>query len=212
MYASVADLRAEGVTEAQASDERLAQLLEEASDYVDHETGWWFEPRVVELTLSGRGTPTLDLPVPPIRIATLAIDGEPLSVERDALVVGAPVLARPVEPHLTLRSGVFPRARDNVVVSGVFGYTEPDGSAEGRTPLAIRRATMQLALRILPRLSDASAVSETRDRWRIVEERVRDQTIKWAPIPAQVLATNAADPEIAEILRRYCRPPALGAA
>ena len=26
------------------------------------------------------------------------------------------------------------------------------------------------------------------------------------------LATNAADPEIAEILRRYCRPPALGAA
>ena len=55
-YASVADLRAEGVLESEASDERLEALLEEASGTIDRMTGWWFEPRELMIRLDGRGT------------------------------------------------------------------------------------------------------------------------------------------------------------
>jgi len=57
VYASVADLRAEGVTAAEASDARLELLLEEASRLNDRVTGWFFEPRLLTLRLSGRGAP-----------------------------------------------------------------------------------------------------------------------------------------------------------
>lgn len=213
MYATVADLREEGVTDAQASDTRLAHLIEEASAFIDHETGWWFEPRVVEMTLSGRGTPTVEPSVPPIHLASLHVDGEPARVGADALVVvGAPVVTTPLEPSITRRWGVFPRGRGNIVLGGTFGYTEPDGTAEGRTPLAIRRATMQLVLRLLPRITDTASVIETRDRWRVVEERTRDQMVRYAPIPTETLRTSAAEPEVLETLRRYSRPMSLGAA
>ena len=58
MYASVADLRAEGVTAAEASDARLELLLDEASRLIDRVTGWFFEPRSLMLHLSGRGAPS----------------------------------------------------------------------------------------------------------------------------------------------------------
>jgi len=45
MYASVTDLREEGVSEAQASDTRLTALLQECSQSIDVFTGWFFEPR-----------------------------------------------------------------------------------------------------------------------------------------------------------------------
>ena len=39
MYATVADMRAEGVTQQQASDARLLGLLEEATILIDQVTG-----------------------------------------------------------------------------------------------------------------------------------------------------------------------------
>lgn len=44
-YALVSDLRAEGVTEADSTDVRLARLLHLVSQYVDRMTGRFFEPR-----------------------------------------------------------------------------------------------------------------------------------------------------------------------
>ena len=48
-----ADLRAEGVTAAEASDARLELLLAEASRLIDRVTGWFFEPRLLTLRLRG---------------------------------------------------------------------------------------------------------------------------------------------------------------
>ncbi|HVW29217.1 MAG TPA: hypothetical protein VHC69_27815 [Polyangiaceae bacterium] len=46
-YAMVADLRAEGVSTAAASDARLEQLIARASRYVERITARFFEPRCI---------------------------------------------------------------------------------------------------------------------------------------------------------------------
>ncbi len=212
MYASVADLRAEGVTAAEASDPRLERLIEEASRLIDRVTGWFFEPRALTLRLSGRGAPSIELPVPPIRLDRLTLGDAELPLDANALLVaGAPVLPGFDGPRLTLRHGRrFPRGNGNVIGEGLWGFTEYDGTPEGRTPLAIRRATMLLVLRNLAPLAD-DASFESRSRWRIVEERTRDQSYKLDPAKAAASALTG-DPEVDALLLPYVRPTPMGAA
>jgi len=210
VYATVAELRAEGVTEAQADDARLGALIDAATAEIDRFTGWFFEPRALTLTLDGRGTPSLELPVPPIRLDRLRVGGADRSTAPDELVVvGAPVGPGFDAPRLTLRAGRFPRGAANVEVDGLFGCTEPDGTAEGRTPPPIRRACVLLVLRGLHPLADDGGF-DARNRWRIIEERTRDQSYK-LDRPSRSGGPTG-DPELDAILLRYRRPAPLGAA
>jgi hypothetical protein len=210
MYATVADMRAEGVTPSQASDERLTALLEEASRMIDRATGWFFEPRERTYQLDGRGTPTIELPVPLIRLDELFIDGSEVVVTlENPIVIGAPVQSGFYAPHITFRYGRrFPRGRSNIDVTGLWGYTEDDGTVTGRTPLEIRRACMMIVLRLLPPLADTDATDEARNRWRIVEERTRDQSYKLNPSQR---GSFTGDPDIDHILLSYRRPAGMGA-
>lgn len=184
MYASVADLRAEGVTAAEASDARLELLLDEATHLIDRVTGWFFEPRQLTLRLSGRGAPSIELPVPP------GFDG----------------------PRFTRRHGrTFPRGHGNVVAEGLWGFTEDDGTPTGRTPLAIRRAAMLLVLRSMAPLADDTSF-EARSRFRIIEERTRDQSYRLDPARSTAAANLTGDPEVDTLLAPYVRPTPIGAA
>jgi hypothetical protein len=211
VYASVEDLRAEGVSPSEASDARLLGLLVEASALLDQVTGWFFEPRPQTFRLDGRGTPTLELPVPPLHLAEVRVHGTPISLAPDDLVVvGAPIGSGFDAPRMTRCWAVFPRGAGNVEASGVWGYTEPDGTPLGRTPRAIRRATLLLVLRQLPKLTDGDSAA-TRTAWRLIEERTRDQSYRLSPRkPSDVVLTG--DPEVDEAVARYRRPPGLGAA
>jgi hypothetical protein len=207
VYASVADLRAEGVTAAEASDARLELLLDEASRLIDRVTGWFFEPRLLTLHLSGRGAPSIELPVPPIRVDRLLLGSVELSLDpSELLIVGAPVQPGFDGPRFTRRHGrVFPRGHGNVVAEGLWGFTEDDGTPTGRTPPAIRRATMLLVLRSMAPLAD-DASFEARSRWRIIEERTRDQSYRLDPSKASASASLTGDPEIDALLALYVRP------
>ncbi len=210
MYASVADLRAEGVAPEMATDERLAGTLAEASAVIDRVTGWFFEPRTMSLQLDGRGTPAMEPPVPPIRIDRVSVGGVPFELgEFD--VEGAPVQPWFVAPSLRLKRGIcFPRAVGNVLVEGVWGYTEADGTEMGRTPFPIRRATMLLALTLIPRIGDGDGGAEVRNRWRLVEERTRDQSYRLAPVD-QLVEPMTGDAVVDQLVARYRRPTGLGA-
>ncbi len=212
MYATVADLSGEGVAAGVASEARLLQLLDEATRTIDRLTGWFFEPRQATLRLDGRGTPSLELPVPPIRLHRLTVEGRPCSFAAKALVfVGAPVGPGFHSPRLTLRHGaVFPRGQGNVVAEGRWGFTEEDGSPEGRTPPAIRRACLLLVLRNLPPLAEDASL-EARNRWRLLEERTRDQSYRLDTLRQQTRPLSG-DPEIDALLEPYRRPSSLGAA
>ena len=208
MYASVTELRSEGVLESAASDSRLVMRIEEATATIDRATGWWFEPRSAMFQLDGRGAPSLWLPVPPLRLDRVAVDDEALSAD-ELVVVGAPILPGFDGPRLSLRTGVFPRGTGNVLLEGLWGFTEADGTPLGRTPLAIRRACMLLVLRSLAPLADESAF-EASQRARIIEEKTRDQSYRLQPIETRA-AQLTGDPEIDALLEPYRRPMAMGA-
>lgn len=209
MYATVDDMRAEGVTEAMCSDTRLSMLIEEASRTIDRICGWFFEPRSLRLLLDGRGNPSIEPSVPSIEIESIKIGGEEIPLG-SVLIVGAPVLAHFDGPRLTLHQSCFPKGIGNVEVTGFFGYTEEDSSPLGRTPLDIKRACMLLTLKIIPKIGDSDASIEARHRWRIIEERTRDQSYRLEPHDTSVNLTG--DPEIDAILQRYRRPVGMGAA
>lgn len=211
MYATIADLRAEGVIDAQASDARLEALIAEASAAIDRMTGWWFEPRARMFRLDGRGTATLEPPVPPIRLDRISAGAHDLSLDpADLMLEGAPVQPGFAAPRLTLARGCFPRGRSNIVLEGLWGYTEPDDAIlEGRTPLEIRRACMLLVLAWRPPLARGES-SNARLQWRLTALRTVDQSLALAhPGPP---GPFTGDPEIDRILARYRRPMPLGAA
>lgn len=211
MYASVADLRSEGVTSTEASDTRLLALIDEATHLIDRVTGWFFEPRTLSLRLDGRGSGALELPVPVIRLTRLVVNGiERSALPEDVITIGAPVPAYFSGPRLILVRGIFPHGHSNVLVDGRFGYTEEDGTAEGRTPLAIRRVCMLLVLRNLPPLASEGA-TEARSRARLIEERTRDQSYRLSPVELGASSLTG-DPDIDALLVPYMRPPPLGAA
>src|SRR5690606_19564178 len=169
------------------------------------------EPRSLTLRLDGRGTPSVEPPVPPIELTQLRVGGSEVSVApEDLVVVGAPVQPSFDGPRLTRTRGrVFPKAAGNVEAAGTWGYTEDDGTPQGRTPAEIRRACMLLVLRWLSPLGTDDA--EARNRWRIIEERTRDQSYK-LDRGSGGGSTFTGDPDIDGIVARYRRPPGLGAA
>lgn len=209
MYASLQDIRAEGVSEAQASDERLEALLAEATTFIDRATGWFFEARPATFHLDGRGTPSLEPPVPPLQLTSLRIDGEQLSLAAaDLVVVGSPVGPGFDAPRLTLRARRFPRGSANVEAVGTWGYLEADAAGQPITPPAIRRACMLIVLRHLAPLGSPDSV-DARLRSRLLSEQTRDQSYT---LGAPEAAPFTGDDEIDRILLRYRRPFGLGAA
>ncbi|MBN2527641.1 MAG: hypothetical protein JXR76_14705 [Deltaproteobacteria bacterium] len=211
MYAVVSDMRSEGITEALASDERLTALLEEACRVIDRVCGWYFEPRADSYRLDGHGTPSIEPPVPPIRVDSITVHGISIPVDENHLhVVGSPVQPGFNAPLLALKTGIFPYGSGAVNVDGLWGYTEPDGTTTGRTPLNIRRACMLLVLRWITPAGDVESSHDARNRWRIIEERTRDQSYKLDKPASQINLTG--DPEIDALLADYRRPPGLGAA
>lgn len=207
MYATVADLRAEGVTDVVADDARLTLLLDEASRLIDQVTGQFFEPRTLVLRLPGTGAPSVYPPYFPIRIDELSDWDLPLDVSQ-LDVSGAPVLAGNDGPRITRLRGFFSYGARNVRVAGRWGYTEHDGSAEGRTPLAIRRATILLALRWLVPLGEDDGASRRR---RIVSERTRDQAVEYSDAKAGERSLTD-EPEVDGLLWPYVRHSRMGAA
>jgi len=207
VYGSVAQIRAEGVSVEQADDARVVEALATATSIIDRATGWFFEPRTLSFALDGRGTRSLLLPVPPIRIDSVTRFGVPLEPD-DVEFEGAPVTAAFDEPRIMMVSGRFPRGEANVRIVGLFGYTEPDGTDFGRTPRPIERAAVLLALRLLPQLA-TDAGADARDRWRIIEEKTRDQSVKFLPFAEGAFTGDA---EVDRLIRPYRRPSPLGAA
>jgi hypothetical protein len=118
------------------------------------------------------------------------------------------VLAGSDGPRITRLRGFFSYGARNVRVAGRWGYTEHDGSPEGRTPLPIRRATILLALRwLVPLGEDDGAARRAR---RVIEERTRDQSVRYSD--AGVSERSLTDePEVDGLLWPYVRHSRMGA-
>ena len=104
----------------------------------------------------------------------------------------------------------FTPAQQNVTIAGWWGYTDPDGGPFGRTPLAVKRAVLRIALANLEPLWEQYASGETA-AGPIVEMRTRQQTVKYATgaqggRSALAAGTITGDPYVDMVIRRYRAP------
>ena len=233
-YALVADFRDEGVTVTEASDARIQLMIVQASRRIERLTGQWFEPRAMLMELDGTGSRRLGLEVPIIAAATVVVDGEDIDADaykiynRHLSGVGHPDDRD--DPRLqfvtsSLGSGssfvinnvarfrgsrVWTRGEQNVVIDGVFGYTDPPGP-QGSTPELIRHATKLLAMKELPTMTDDERLDRQLRR-RVTLEKTRDQTIGFAKPVGGSSGYLTGDEEIDQILEQYMGSMGVGSA
>lgn len=241
-YATVQQLRDEGVTVSQASDGALLSRIRLNSALIDRWTGRWFWPKSKVLLIDGNGGRLLQIGPSIISISEIRLLGQGSLYLTSPDEVVETVDYRVYNRHLTedltdpddrnnpkiewlsfdpiygrlpgvIPVGQFPRGVQNVQITGVFGYTDYDGTPTGKTPDLINRACMLLVVRDLGKLADVDTRDEQRNRQRVTSLRTRDQSITWAGPVSGTRGVGAwsGDPEIDNIIASYCRPPTLGA-
>ena len=196
-YFTVEDLRAEGVSEEDYSDEQLGRLIEASCEFIDRVTGQWFELREKVIRLDGRGGKNLVLPV---------FLSEAYSVKVDHEEIEDYVLYNRMEDRAypkIFRCAGWPRGRMNVEVSGQWGYVEEDGT----TSPAIKRAAMKLALYNFPALADSEAQEEKAIRGLLLSETTDGHTYMLSDSVVAEAYSGAitGDAEIDGILKSYMR-------
>jgi hypothetical protein len=182
-YATVADLRAEGVDAASVPDDRARELILLASRFIDRLTGQWFFPRQVALRLDGDGSAILHHPalVPILEVRRLVVNGRLL----------APAEYAVRERYVELARGVFPRRRANVEIDGVFGWLEARPKVETRLAedlaAGATEATLAGAAGLRPK--DALLIGE---RVPLLVASIAGAKVTGDPVPASAPAGTPA--------------------
>ena len=144
-YATVADIRAEGVTARQADDARVTALIQEATSLLDKATGQFFEARELDIKLDGTSSRILHLPVPVVRLTGLWPNRSVIPMGADFYEVYSrrDLPDDRANPKIVLRYGyLFERGVRNQRLAGTFWYVEADCTTH---PL-IRKATIHLVV------------------------------------------------------------------
>ena len=196
-YCTIDDLRAEGVSEEDYSDEELGRLIGASSEFIDRVTGQCFELREKVIRLDGRGGKNLVLPI---------FLSEAYSVKVDHEEIEDYVLYNRMEDRAypkIFRCAGWARGRLNVEVFGQWGYVEEDGT----TPPAIKRAAMKLALYNFPALTDSEAQEENAIRGLLLSETTDGHTYMLSDSAVAEAYSGAitGDAEIDGILKSYMR-------
>lgn len=150
-YATIEDVRLEGVEQRPYSDKRVRKLIREMSKVVDILTGQWFYPIRETRSLSGEDSPILYDPslIPILKVFSVNIDYSKSTFHNR--VPTLPIPGRHVRPtfpydeivgagegvqnlgeiewenrdrYLEMIGNVWPEGANNVVVDGVFGWVE----------------------------------------------------------------------------------------
>jgi hypothetical protein len=173
MYCEVEDLRAEGVAEP-PEDDRLEQLIKEATEYIDLVTRMWFEEREFTMKLDGNGRRTLHLYIPIREITEVRIDGVIIDESLYAVynrifpddrtnprVAFKRVRERPsiFQGSLNPRDRLWTLGEQNIELDGTFGYVECDSDGTNPyTPELIKRACKRMVIRTIPLLGDTESL------------------------------------------------------
>jgi hypothetical protein len=239
-YALVSDFRREDMCEEGASTLKLLRLIQAASLDVERYTKKFFDPRRLSLRLDGTGSNLLPLGHPIIALEAVSILDQPISVDFDdrelrvynrhlgglldpddrrAPLIALPGLLLPFEMEGTwsstfvvapsLRSR-FPTYPQNITVTGLFGWTDPDGTHLGKTPDDIREVTRLIVRRKLPSLTDTDAAFDAQEGHRVKRIKTRDQEIEYEAARVTGMVPFTGDPEIDRILSRYVRTLRVG--
>lgn len=234
-YVTLTECREAGIATAMASDVKLQQLIAEATRYIIKVTGRSFIPTWKQTRLDGRGSRWLlvDEPICAIEKVEVAyLDVDSTDVEEADFAVYNRHLSEGLlipddreNPKLVLewanphaeedptlfRKLAWPLGQQNVVVTGVFGYTDPDGSPMGATPQAIKRVAMLLIFRnLMPSITAGPTMYPTGP---VVSESTQGQSVSFQAAAVNALSHSfTGDAAIDQILASFRRPSSMGAA
>lgn len=110
---------------------------------------------------------------------------------------------------ISLRSLAWPIGVQNCHVRGFFGYTDPDGSLWGETPLMIQHVTKLIVARELPNIGSGDDREDAQERWRVTQDKARDLSVQM--VDPRKWGEYFGDPAIDMCLAPFIRPPTMGA-
>lgn len=227
-YISPGEIRDEGITASDLSNSRLERLIEQVQNYIEQMTRNVFRPVYMEYVLDGAHNDRVFLSHPIIGIDELKANGNTSAISSSSFavayervdqlhkVVSSPDRRR--NPWLRFRgatdiySGVqsrFRKGASNIVVTGVFGFLESDGSC----PPLIRDAALRLVSLNAPKLPVGSA-NHGNHGAPINYETVDRHTISYSvqhSASARTLLALAGAREVEEVLTMYRAPIRLAA-
>lgn len=209
----------------------VQNLINDASRRIEALTYRFFEPRLATQKINGRGNRGLALNEPIIGINKLEIEsgvtGLSISlteVDLDGLRINARHLNGLFDPDdrddprieierfegLIFQSlSIFPKGPQTIHVTGVFGYTDPDGGPMGCTPKPLFRVIGSLAIKLLqdPFGQDRTVI----DPFSVIKAKTRDQEVDYAARASIQISGLTGDPFVDTILLQYVRPAHYGA-
>lgn len=234
MYALLSDLRNEGINSTTLADARALYLIGLASRQVERYTHRFFEPMAREFSYDGSAGQTLFFELPIILLSEVSIDGQ--GVDASSYQVYNRHLRQSLtnpddrdNPRITfsrqtrlltqtswddrpfVNKQVWWPGAQNVTVSGLFGYTDPDPTCQvGVTPEDIKRVTIMLVQRQLA-LAGSGDLSDV-SVGPITSIRTRDQSVTYgAKAGVSGAGGFTGDTAIDDILALYSAPPFVGA-
>lgn len=212
----------------------VQQQIDYASRRIEQLTGRFFEPRLAVQRLNGRGIRGMALNEPIVGIGKLEIESGVTGLNISLTEIGLDgvrIFARHLQgltdpddrddPRIEIENfeglifqslSIFPKGPQTIHVTGVFGYTDPDGGPMGMTPSPLFRAIGSMAIRLIqdPFGQDRTIV----DPFSVRRAKTRDQEISYgagSSTTSQATQGLTGDAFIDGILLPFVRPPHYGA-
>ncbi len=243
-YCTVYDLVAANMTLARTNDGSAQRIISQASRLIESYTGRQFSPTYKAITASGSNGRALLLNEPIVAVESIGLDYSGIFSNTNPETANYRVYNRHLSQNLfspddrdspkieflhgwdgwgasgSRVPGVsdfnfrFDAGVQNVQVLGIFGYTEPDGSMTGGTPLLLRMACQLLCFQLQYPVGSQARL-DVFNRQRLTSEYTRDQGYimsKPGDGRASPYVTASMDPEIDSLLFGFMRPPQFGSA
>lgn len=212
----VRDLRAEGVA-ITTTDFKIARAITRGDTWLERYCARTFQPRFARFKLICRTAGVLKLPEPLCWLQSVE------SSSNELLLLSSMNLFSRYLRQLKGAPGAGEDDRDNskIVfsgfiqneqywVSGVWGYSQADGSEIGCVPEQIRLAAINLGLKYQTSLmgSGSGAIPGFTDR--LISEKTATQSYNLSPLDSGSVSMIAGDSELYRLLKQYRRPPQMG--
>jgi len=171
-------LRVRGFSTDDFEDGDLLTLEERVWDTIMLFTNRVFENRNLTLKLDGNGLNELSIPEAIHTISSVVIDSvDPLIPGTHYVVYNRSTPDDRENPRILLLYGLFPEGYQNVTVTGVFGYTDPNSVIEfPPTPL------IEVAMRMMPIFAESILEGAEREVDVATHKRdvKREATDRWS--------------------------------
>jgi hypothetical protein len=172
-YASIADVREEGVEQRPYGDKRVRKLIRQASRTIDILTGQWFYPLRETRKLNGQDSPVVYDPskIPIVKVFAVEVDASKSTFHNRVLTLPMPGAYGPSDfpwdsahgcgtvieslrdleyevrdRYIERIGGVFPEGVNNVEADGVWGWIEGPKEITTTTTTDFQRDSEELIL------------------------------------------------------------------